>query len=207
MGRKREHGAETGQALLDAAEQLVGEGGLKALSVRAVAERAGVSTRAVYSVFGSKQGLEQALLGRTFRLLGADVAALPLTDDAYADLVAAVTEGFRGFALAHPDLFRLVFTPGQGVTFGPEAREESRQAWQKLLIRIERAGVAPDGGRDVWDIAYGLDAISTGLAILELCGMIPPDRAPAFWGDTVGAYVRGLAADVGRTDGERQAGL
>ena len=61
MGRPREHDEHTRVALLAAAEQLVAEGGPTQLSVRAVADAAGTSTRAVYSLFGSK--------GSNFRLL------------------------------------------------------------------------------------------------------------------------------------------
>ena len=59
MGRPKEHDEATGVALLDAAERLVATGGVGALSVRAVAEAVGTTTRAIYSVFGS--------MGRTRR--------------------------------------------------------------------------------------------------------------------------------------------
>jgi len=56
MGRPREHDEATRAALLEAAERIVADRGPTALSVRAVAEAAGTSTRAVYSLFGSKDG-------------------------------------------------------------------------------------------------------------------------------------------------------
>src|SRR5215207_9476693 len=52
VGRPKEHDAATGEALLDAAEHIVERGGMAALSVRRVADRAGTTTRAVYAVFG-----------------------------------------------------------------------------------------------------------------------------------------------------------
>jgi AcrR family transcriptional regulator len=199
MGRKREHDAATGQALLDAAEGLIGEGGLPALSVRAVAERVGTSTRAVYSVFGSKHGLEQALVARAFRLLGAEVEELPLTDDPRADLIAALTHAFRGFVRAHPDLFRLVFLPGstwgQGVSFGEEALAESNRAWEKLLLRIGRAQEAGVlGSGDPREVALGFNALGIGLAILELCRLMPGEFAGALWESSVATFVLGLEA-------------
>ncbi|NTU81288.1 MAG: helix-turn-helix transcriptional regulator [Chloroflexales bacterium] len=56
-------------ALLDAAERIVAEGGLEALSVRHLAGTIGASTRAGYSLFGSKDGLIIALGTRAFTLL------------------------------------------------------------------------------------------------------------------------------------------
>jgi AcrR family transcriptional regulator len=63
-------------ALLDAAEAIVQERGPAALSVRAVAGRAGAATRAVHCVYDSKEGPLVALGGRAFDPLGAGVATL-----------------------------------------------------------------------------------------------------------------------------------
>ena len=69
MGRPRLHDDATREALLGAAEALVEAGGPGALSVRAAADTIGTSTRAVYSIFGSKEGLLSALAQRSFELL------------------------------------------------------------------------------------------------------------------------------------------
>src|SRR5215212_10855269 len=97
MGRPKEHDEQTAAALLDAAERIAERDGLTALSVRRVANEVGTTTRAVYSLFGAKEGLVAALGARAFDLLGASVAALPTTDDPAADLVRAGLV-FRGFA-------------------------------------------------------------------------------------------------------------
>ena len=44
-------------AMLDAAEQLAVEGGVTAVTIRAVSERAGISNGAIYHAFGSRGGL------------------------------------------------------------------------------------------------------------------------------------------------------
>jgi AcrR family transcriptional regulator len=79
-------------------------------AVRAAATGAGTTTRAVYVLFGSKEGLVQALAQRAFGLLMEQVATVPLTNDPGHDLIACSVKGFRVFALDHPDLFRLFFT-------------------------------------------------------------------------------------------------
>ncbi|MGH7686496.1 MAG: TetR/AcrR family transcriptional regulator [Candidatus Dormibacteria bacterium] len=69
MGRPRLHDERTRAALLTAAERLVTEGGMDAISVRTAAVGAGTTTRAVYALFGSKQGLVQAMAQRSFELV------------------------------------------------------------------------------------------------------------------------------------------
>ncbi len=109
MGRPREHDESTHRALLVAAEELLCEGGEPAISVRAVADRVGTTTRAVYSVFGSKEALLFALAEHGFHLLGAAGNQLPTTDDPLADIVSMGTEVFRPWALDHPALYRLMY--------------------------------------------------------------------------------------------------
>src|SRR5947209_4557288 len=92
------HDERTAAALLDAAERIIQEHGVERVSVRGLAGQVGTTTRAVYSLFGSKDGLLVALGTRAFEMLGAAVAALPETDDAAADLVRAAVVVFREFA-------------------------------------------------------------------------------------------------------------
>src|SRR6478609_171716 len=121
VGRPREHNEATATALLDKAERAVEAEGLAALSVRAVAAEAGTTTRAVYSLFGSKDGLVVALGVRAYKLLDAAVAALPVTDDPAADLVQAGLV-FRRFARDHPALF----------TIGIQRALPAPELWEKF---------------------------------------------------------------------------
>ena len=92
-----------------AAERLIDTHGPDAASVRAVADAVGTTTRAVYSVFGSKHGLLEALATRLFEVLSDAIDAVPCTDDVAGDLVEAGVRAFRQTALDHPSLYRLVF--------------------------------------------------------------------------------------------------
>src|SRR6266508_6119168 len=108
VGRRREHDERTAAALLDAAERTIAEAGLDALSLREVARDAGTTTRAIYSLFGSKDGLLGALGVRAFKLLQREIEALPAGDQPSDDLVE-VALIFRRFALEHPALFSIAF--------------------------------------------------------------------------------------------------
>src|SRR5437016_1282609 len=109
MGRPKEHDERTAAALLDAAERIVDTEGVEALSVRRVAEAGRTTTRAVYSLYGSKEALVDALGARAFELLGAAITELPATRDPAADLVEAGVVVFRRFVVEHPSLFAIGF--------------------------------------------------------------------------------------------------
>ena len=68
-------------ALLEAAERIAAAWGPGRSMVRALADEARTTTRAIYSLFGSKDGLIAALGARAFDLLAATPSALPTADD------------------------------------------------------------------------------------------------------------------------------
>lgn len=195
MGRPRRHGERTAEALLDAAEAIVAAGGPGALSVRRVAEHAGTTTRAVYSVFDSKEGMIVALGNRAFAILGSWVADIPRTDDPAADLVEAAVRGFRRWALEHPALFHIAF---QRAEVGPELAERFRptrlQALAGLIELVGRAMGVEGGLADrgvVVETAAQFHAMCEGLALLELRGSLPPDRSEQVWRHGIAALVAG----------------
>ena len=62
-----EGGRATANAILNAADEVLAEGGIAALSARVVAERAGVNKALVFYHFKSKAGLLHAVLQRYYR--------------------------------------------------------------------------------------------------------------------------------------------
>lgn len=195
MGRPREHDERIGTALLDAAERIVEGEGLGAVSVRALAEEVGTTTRAIYSQFGSKEGLIAALGARTYDLLGATVGALPSTDDAAADLVEAGASGFRSFVVDHRALFRLGLhqiqaTPEQLI----EIRTAAARAWMVLQTRVRRLEQQRGlGTRSVEEAATAFHALCEGLAALELRTVIPTTGAEEIWRSALSALVAGFS--------------
>jgi AcrR family transcriptional regulator len=197
MGRPREHDEETRHALLDAAEAIVEAQGPDALSVRAAADAVGVSTRAVYSSFGSKAGLLDALSQRAYELLGTAIRALPVTDDPAGDVVEAGLRVFRPMATGHPSLFRLAFQRiVPEVKVGEGTRAAAADAFALLCGRFERLEAQGRlGGRDARTAAAAFNALCEGLATTELRvpGLLGPDPEAA-WRDAFAALVSGFDA-------------
>ena len=201
MGRPREHDQQTAVALLDAAERIVLLDGLDGLSVRRLADDVGTTTRAVYSLFGSKDGLLVALGTRAFELLGAAINELAVTDDPAADLVEAGVAVFRRFALEHPTLFRIGV---QHTLPSPElARQFSAAAAEAFaglearMTRLEEARLL--GARTVGDAACEFHALCEGLAAVELRALMPPRQEVRIWREALTALVAGFAASGSRT--------
>jgi AcrR family transcriptional regulator len=195
MGRPREHNQATAAALLEAAERTVQAAGLEGLSVRRLADEVGTTTRAVYTLFGSKDGLLVALGIRAFTMLGAAVSELPTTADPAADLVEAGVAVFRQFAIGHPSLFRI----GVQQTVGPPAlasdfAQAATQAFAGLetrMTRVKAAGLL--GNRPVREAACQFHALCEGLAAVELRGLMTPGEETRIWRDALTALVAGFA--------------
>jgi AcrR family transcriptional regulator len=194
MGRPREHDQRTAAALLAAAERTVEEGGLDALSVRGVALDVGVSTRAVYSVFGSKDGLIVALGARAFDLLGTAVREIPVTDDPSGDLVGAGL-AFRRFAIEHPSLFTIgiqrALPSAELWSHFRGAAETALSALESRVARLEVAGRL--GGRTIADATLQFHALCEGLASLEQRAPEPRPDTMQLWREALGALVNGFA--------------
>jgi AcrR family transcriptional regulator len=195
LGRPKIHDRAVAGALVDAAESLADTGGPAAVSVRAVAERCGTTTRAVYSVFGSKAGLLAALGARTFDLLGDGVAAVPRTDDPAADLVEAGVGVFRRLAVDRPALFQIGV---QQASLDPQIVHEfvpaARHAFGILEDRFQR--LQDDGrlpGRPVTTAARQFHALCEGLAAIELRGVVRPSDAEAQWREALFTLLDGMA--------------
>jgi AcrR family transcriptional regulator len=193
MGRPREHDERIASALLDAAERVVTEGGLKALSVRHLAGAIGASTRAVYSLFGSKDGLVIALGTRAFNLLSDGLDALPTTDDPAGDLVEAGVVVFRRFALGHPALFTIgLVQSGVSADIAGEFRSAQEQALGRLYARIGRLKhIGRLGTRAVSQAALEFHAFCEGLAALEARCILRSGEAEQLWRDALRALVAG----------------
>jgi AcrR family transcriptional regulator len=89
---RRERAAETRERILDAGSELIHRTSVrdwKKLTVRAVAERAGVNERTVYRYFGSERGLRDAVMHRNEQEAGIELAGMEL-----ADIVTVATQIF-----------------------------------------------------------------------------------------------------------------
>ena len=175
------------------------DGGPDALSVRRVADEAGTTTRAVYTVFGSKEGLVAALAQTAFEFLSDEIDRLPETDDPAADLVTIGTSVIRRLVREHPALYRIAFQRIAGLQPEPQLVAARERAWVQLQGRVQRlndAGLLD--GKPVPDAARELNAMWEGLANAELRGdvlrIMPRGEEERAWHDALTTVIRGFDA-------------
>ncbi len=193
MGRPREHDENTAAALLAAAERLLQERSTAALSLREAARGAGVSTRAVYSLFGSKEALLGALGTRAMELLHEGVDAIPVTDDPRSDLVQAALM-FRRFALDHPALFDVAFHRADPAV-RPRFRATAAEALSALTRRFEPLAAAGLlGGRSVPEAVLAFHGLCEGMAVVELRGVPFDVDHERLWRGAFRALLTGFTA-------------
>ncbi len=123
--------------LVRAGIALLEEEGLDALSLRAIAARAGVSHAAPRNHFGSLRGLLTAIAAEGFRLHASHMrAGLAPGADRVARLHAAM-EGYVRFARNHPALFALMFSPLHCDMTDPDLTDAGRASYS-ILADISR---------------------------------------------------------------------
>jgi AcrR family transcriptional regulator len=194
MGRPREHDERTRQRLLEAAEHVSEADGWEAVTVRRVAQEAGTSTRAVYALFDSKEGLEQALHEAMFARLLELQKATRRSDDPRRDIVALAL-AYRRWATERPQRYAIAMHRFLGARAAPRSEEGLRVAraaldeLRQVVLRGHHAGLL--GDRDPEEVMVQLRAVVHGLAEFENIGLLGPDPESE-WLFGVGAFLDGL---------------
>lgn len=141
-------GAERREQLLDVAKRIVGEQGFHAVSIEAVARRAGITRPVVYGHFADLPALLEAMVEREGARALAQLARILPGESAVGaspreDLLAAL-RGYLSAVAADPVTWRLVLMPPEGAP--PVLRERiaaGREAVVATLAESVRPGLGP----------------------------------------------------------------
>jgi AcrR family transcriptional regulator len=183
----RYHHGNLKETLLEAAQAELASHGIEQLSLRAIAKRAGVSHAAPAHHFGDVNGMLTALAARGFGMFIAAQKARQkkAAPDAASQLTAAGL-GYIDFALAHPALFRLMFSSKRPGFDDPVLNTAAKEAFDMLVDGVSRAhgGAARSEAElmvDVaatWSIVHGLADLLTSQRLKYLQGLTPDEREP-----------------------------
>ncbi|WP_062213522.1 TetR/AcrR family transcriptional regulator [Demequina oxidasica] len=176
------------ESILDAARAVVIDQGASGLTVRAVTQRAGCSTTGIYTYFGGKQGLLDALYAEAFAEfhLALYINAVPGNEVARAH---HAMRAYRDWALANASRYLLIFAfRASGYTPSPELVESTQPTFEALVdlfSELVRVGALEGDARA---IATHLWATQHGYVMLELTG------PGTLTDDPVAAYQEGVSA-------------
>jgi AcrR family transcriptional regulator len=170
--RARDRGSEAmRRALLDTASRLLVKEGPQALTMRRVAAAAGCSTTVLYTTFGAKSGIAEALYREGFDRFNKKLSAVPHTDNPL-DRLIALGLAYRENAKENPTYYGVMFggvIPG----FVPSA-EALMEAAPTLQTLIDQVQVCMDAdileSGDPQAVAEVLWAATHGAVSLELAG-------------------------------------
>ncbi len=164
--------------VVELAARLIAEQGPHALSLRRLATAAGGSTQLVYTLFGGKPGLADALYAEGFRRLGeamraaAAEAPAPVGDPARLVVLA---QAYRRFAADEPAFFSVMFGPViPGFTPSRATREISRDRsfGQVVTAAQECLDAGTLRAQDALALARACWTTTHGVAALQHAGLL-----------------------------------
>jgi len=183
--RQSYHHGDLQSALILTAGKMLEKEGLEALTLRAVARRAGVSHNAPYRHFTEREALLAALAAEGFEWLG---AAQRKAGEAGG--LRAMGEAYVAFALDNPQRFRLMFGGRISIARHEQLREVATKTFAGLSGALSARVPEAQGARDASIAAW---ALVHGLALLLLGDRI---ASAAMNGRERKAYVRDVLASI-----------
>ncbi|RUM29969.1 MAG: TetR/AcrR family transcriptional regulator [Alteromonas sp.] len=157
---------DTREKILDAASALFLKGGTNALSVRAIAKGAGMSTIGIYSHFKGKQGILDALYIEGFELIEREILASD--GNTPAEKVINGCERILTFSEAHAAHYQLIFSSNlKGYTPCDDSAKVSEKAFNTfttLTTTLIKKDLSTD---DKQNMAMQLWALSHGYITLS----------------------------------------
>jgi AcrR family transcriptional regulator len=186
------HHGDLRAALVRAAIELLEEGGQTALSLRAVARRAGVSAAAPYRHYADREALVSAVSAVGYRELAQRLAAAhpaPATPEQLASVAVAYVQ----FALEKPALFRIMFEEPCDRD-NDERVAATAPVSQYVRAIVERTFPETDGEA----LATAIWALVHGLAFLHLDGKLDASN-PTVVAERITASIHALltATNIG----------
>jgi AcrR family transcriptional regulator len=167
--------------VLAAAQRVLIKSGPDAVTMRTVAEEAGVTATALYRHYADKSTLLRALVRSVHSQFKAQ---LPI-HDAASDPARELERGWRAyfdFGIEHPQFYRLLFVAPHGIAIDrfPDDFRRGKSSTFRELSRSVQACV-DDGSilhnGPVHEIALSMFAHMHGLVMLHLAGRFSGDHA------------------------------
>lgn len=188
-------------ARLEAVAELIREGGMEAVTLRAVARRVGVSHAAPAHHFGDKSGLLAAFGRQGFdRFTARLAAARDHTEGPPAARLGALALGYLAFARDHQPWFEVMFRPESIGEHTDHLAEYNRGSFEVLADQVRACFLAGTPEQDILWMSVAAWAAVHGFAQLLLDGPLEKmDLAPTeqLAGAVMTTVVQGLRAHSG----------
>lgn len=161
----------TGERLVEAAASLLDGGGIQAVTIRAVAERVGVSHNAHSRHFKDRAALLAAVGARDFAMLTGEFERAGRGRTRPITALKAATKAFIAYGRSHPARYRLLFSDPDIASSGGALEQQATAAFaafSQLVRAAQHAGDLPP--IDPIQLTAILYATLHGLVDIELGG-------------------------------------
>jgi AcrR family transcriptional regulator len=165
----RYHHGNLRGALIAVATDLLAEEGIHPLSLRKIAQKAGVSHNAPYMHFADKEALLAAIAEEGFRLLLETVEeSVAKLDKSTRERLIAASTAYVNFALNYPSYLQVMFYPYDLDKYS--SLREASQSSLDYLFNLVKAGQeskelipgdAYEMTKTIWAMVHGVATLST----------------------------------------------
>ena len=163
----RGSGEQLRDEIVDATTELLLETGqAKAVSIRSVAQRVGVTPPSIYLHFADKDALLDAVCARYFEKLDKEMQRVAADQTSTIDVLRAQGLAYVRFAIKTPELYRIA-TMGEGrpgsdvdMTLNSSAFVHMRNAVESLMAEgIYPPADSTTAALELWTVAHGVSAL------------------------------------------------
>lgn len=176
VSSSRYHHGDLKAALIEAANTLLKEKGIEALSLRTLASMVGVSHMAPYAHFKNKTELFQAIAAHGFNALAERQEAVS-TDQSPANLILDYGTQYIEFAIENAPLYRLMLSqtqvtgPQQDISASNHLSDELKTASKRPYMLLMNAFALISKDKETQNVrAQGAWAMVHGIASLLIDG-------------------------------------
>jgi AcrR family transcriptional regulator len=197
--------ADTRAMILSAATAILRDEGPGSLTLRRIAAAVNASTKVVYTYFGDKDGLLDALYLQSFADL-TEAMRRELDGEKSSASLFRVCHAYRDYALAQPTRYNIMFGDLGRAYEAPLASRRKAFESFNVLRRAVEACLAPERASDSGRIARLIWAVIHGVVSLEIRNLLEPaDENQSLFGDAVASVASSLGAELNVTQNEQKA--
>lgn len=177
--------AEVEAAIVDAAKDLLADRGMQGVSMRALAERVGITAAALYHYFENKDDLVRRVVRQGFDRFGEYLRSAANAHPAGSlERVRAIGEAYLRFALENQAYFRVLFSLQHEQELSLEDLPEGGGYGMLRRAVVEAVGAGTMRKTDpdlmvmyLWSITHGLLTISMACRV-DRCPEFDAEHAP-----------------------------
>lgn len=174
---------DTRRSILEAAWHLVREHGLAGLTLRELASRVGMRAPSLYSYFGSKDEIYDAMFRQAYDQLLEEMQPFFAAGMDRA-IFRAGNRAFLQFCTSDPERYQLLFErPVPDFVPSPESYRLAKQLLDQLRDALCRLGIESESAVDLWT------ALSSGLIAQQISNDPGGERWSRLLDDAIDMYL------------------